>query len=102
MPHRPVSRRKLLTKGAAAGAILATGSAKMAKGADGATPPPDAKSRFTFCLNTSTIRGQKIPLAKEIELAAKAGFTAMEPWVAELNDHVKQGGDLKDLRASNR
>jgi sugar phosphate isomerase/epimerase len=105
MPHRRVSRRNLLTKGAAAGgAILAAGSTKMARGADpiappvAPPPPPDAKSRFTFSLNTSTIRGQKLSLPQEIDLAAKAGFTAMEPWLAELNDHVKQGGDLKDLK----
>lgn len=53
-----------------------------------------------LCLNTSTIRGQDaaIPLAKEIEMAAKAGFTAMEPWVREIDAYVKGGGDLKDLR----
>ena len=53
---------------------------------------------FTFCLNTSTIRGQKLGLAKEIDLVAKAGYTAIEPWVGEINDYVKAGGNLKDLK----
>jgi 2-keto-myo-inositol isomerase len=57
-----------------------------------------AKNPFVLCLNTSTIRGQKLGLAKEIELAAKAGFAAMEPWVGEINDYVKAGGALKDLK----
>jgi sugar phosphate isomerase/epimerase len=59
-----------------------------------------AKGGFVLCLNTSTIRGQDaaIPLPKEIEMAAKAGFTAMEPWVREIEAYVKGGGDLKDLR----
>lgn len=52
---------------------------------------------FTLCLNTSTIRGQKIPLAKEVEIAAKAGYQAIEPWINELDQHVKDGGSLKDL-----
>jgi len=39
-----------------------------------------------------------VPLPKEIELAAKAGYTAMEPWVREIELYLKGGGDLKDLR----
>src|SRR2546421_8392592 len=35
---------------------------------------------FGYCLNTSTIRGQNLPLAEEIEIASKAGFSAIEPW----------------------
>ena len=32
-----------------------------------------------------------------MEVAAKAGFTAVEPWINEINDYVKKGGALKDL-----
>jgi sugar phosphate isomerase/epimerase len=62
--------------------------------------PAQQKGNFVLCLNTSTIRGQDaaVPLPKEIELAAKAGFTAMEPWIREIQAYVKNGGDLKDLR----
>ncbi len=52
---------------------------------------------FKYCLNTSTIRGQKLTLAKEIELASKAGYQAIEPWISEIDDHVKGGLTLKDL-----
>ncbi len=52
---------------------------------------------FGYCLNTSTIRGQKLSLAKEAELAAAAGYHALEPWISELDDHVKSGGKLDAL-----
>jgi sugar phosphate isomerase/epimerase len=53
---------------------------------------------FGYCLNTSTIRGQKLPLTAELEIAARAGFRAVEPWVAEIDEYVKSGGTLADLR----
>lgn len=54
--------------------------------------------RFGYCLNTSTIRGAKLPLTKEIEIAASAGFGAIEPWIDEIEAHVQAGGSLRDLR----
>jgi 2-keto-myo-inositol isomerase len=95
--HRRVSRRGVLKKAAAAAAVSVTVSdPRKARAQLGATP---AQSwGFTYCLNTSTIRGQKLPLPKEIELAAKAGYTAMEPWIGEIQEYVKTGGDLKDLK----
>ena len=33
-----------------------------------------ANEPFGYCLNMSTIRGQNLPLEKEIEIAAKAGL----------------------------
>ena len=56
---------------------------------------------FRYCLNTSTVRdaeGKSRPLADLIDIAAKAGYQAIEPWIGELNDHVKAGGTLKDVR----
>lgn len=54
-------------------------------------------SRWRYCLNTSTIRGQKLPLTEIIEIAARAGYDAIEPWIAEIEAHVQAGGSLKDL-----
>jgi 2-keto-myo-inositol isomerase len=34
---------------------------------------------------------------EEVEIAAKAGYDAFEPWIRELDEFVKNGGDLKDL-----
>lgn len=51
-----------------------------------------------FCLNTATIRGQKLGIVKEIEIAAKAGYNAFEPWIDSLEEYKKDGGSLPDLR----
>lgn len=66
------------------------------------TQPAEAKARtknepFGYCLNTSTIDGQKLTIAEKVEIAAKAGYQAIEPWIRELDQHVKDGGSLKDL-----
>jgi sugar phosphate isomerase/epimerase len=76
---------------------LAGAAALAARSARSEEPARPADEPFGYCLNTSTIRGQKLPLPREGELAAKAGFHALEPWVRELDDHVKSGGSLDDL-----
>lgn len=53
---------------------------------------------FRFCLNTSTIRGQKLSLVEEIEIAAKAGYSGIEPWIREIRQYQETGGKLKDLK----
>jgi sugar phosphate isomerase/epimerase len=56
---------------------------------------------FGYCLNTSTVRdkdGKSRPLVELIDIAAKAGYDAIEPWISEINDHVTAGGTLADLR----
>ena len=57
-----------------------------------------ASGSFSFCLNTATIRGQKLGIVKEIEIAAQAGYDSIEPWASSLDEYAKQGGSLKDLR----
>jgi sugar phosphate isomerase/epimerase len=42
--------------------------------------------------------GQKVPIAQAVDLAAKAGYQAIEPWIRELEQHTEQGGSLRDLR----
>jgi sugar phosphate isomerase/epimerase len=79
-----------LTSGLATVAAVAMPSS--APAAEKASPED-----FTFCLNTSTIRGQKLTLVEEVEIAAKAGYQAIEPWINELEQHVKDGGSLKDV-----
>lgn len=52
---------------------------------------------FGYCLNTSTISGQKLSLVEEVDLIAKAGYQGLEPWIRELDAHVQSGGKLSDL-----
>jgi len=88
--HSYLSRRCLLTAaGAAVGAAAVGGSAK------GAEKRP---AGFTYCLNTGTIRGQKLSIDKEIEITAKAGYDSIEPWLDGINRYKEAGGLLKDLK----
>ena len=119
MNARKLSRRKALTRagllvGAAvmgdplprAGAwtqlpavirpLRGRGPLPAAKGAAQLQRPPGERP-FRFCLNTATIRGQKRGIVKEIEIAAQAGYDAIEPWIDTLEDYVRNGGALKDL-----
>lgn len=52
---------------------------------------------FKTCLNTSTLRGFKLPLSQTVEIAAKAGFDAIEPWIEELQAHEQSGNSLEEL-----
>jgi sugar phosphate isomerase/epimerase len=64
-----------------------------------AEPPKDSAARepFGYCLNTSTLSGQKLDLVELVEIAAKTGYQALEPWVRELEQHTKAGRSLKEL-----
>jgi sugar phosphate isomerase/epimerase len=53
---------------------------------------------FHYSFNTSTIRGQKLSLVEEIDIAAQAGYDAIEPWVSEIATYAQQGGSLPDLK----
>ena len=53
---------------------------------------------FSYCLNTATIRGQKLGLVKEIEITAKAGYQGIEPWIRSIQEYENGGGSLKDLK----
>jgi sugar phosphate isomerase/epimerase len=65
--------------------------------ADAAQNRPANNEPFTYSLNTSTIRGQKLTIVQEVAIAARAGYQAIEPWIDELERHVQQGGTLRDL-----
>lgn len=62
-----------------------------------ATTVQTPEEPFGYCLNTSTIQGQKLPIVQVVEIAAKAGYQGIEPWIRELDQYVKEGGNLKDL-----
>jgi 2-keto-myo-inositol isomerase len=92
------SRREVLSSAVAAvGAAVVSstaGEAQAQQPARGRTRP--AGEPFGYCLNTSTIRGNKLDIVAVVNAAAKAGFHAIEPWIMELDAYAK-GGTLKDL-----
>lgn len=87
-----ISRRETLK-----GLALLSGAALLKGGkAFGNTVAP--VSNFSYCLNTSTISGQKTGFLKEFEITAKAGYNGIEIWVRDLEKYVQEGGSLKDLK----
>jgi sugar phosphate isomerase/epimerase len=91
--NSPLSRRDVLLQGTATG-LAAALAAPLASPAHAA---PASSEPFVYCLNTSTIRGQMLSLPDEVEIAAKAGYQAIEPWIREIDQYVAAGGSLKDL-----
>jgi sugar phosphate isomerase/epimerase len=89
MPAEP-NRREWMTLASAALGVGST--APLALAAD----PRPGTDPFVYCLNTSTVQGQKLDLVEIIAIASKAGFQAIEPWVGELERHTANGG-LKEL-----
>lgn len=86
-----LSRRQWLTQTATmAGAAALVPAATAADARRSAEP-------FSYCLNSSTLFGQKLDLIQVTEIASQAGYTALEPWTRELEAHVKSGGSLKEL-----
>jgi 2-keto-myo-inositol isomerase len=97
---KQISRRQAMSSSGLLVTAALTASKMTGAAAEIAPARTGAKggSPFVFCLNTSTIRGQKLGLAKEIEVAAQAGFQAIEPWVGTIDEYAKTGGSLKDLK----
>ncbi len=92
-----LSRRGFLA--ASASTLALSGAAR----AQEAKPAAAVTNLFRFCLNTSTIRecqyrGKKVDILAGVEVASKAGYTGIEPWIGELDRYTKDGGSLKDLR----
>lgn len=51
-----------------------------------------------YCFNTSTIRGQNLPIEEEVDIAAKAGYSGIEPWISKIEAYQKSGKSLADLK----
>ena len=90
-----LNRREILVQtGAVAGAALLGEQAAAAAAAEqSASAEP-----FRYCLNTGTIMGQKLTAREEVQVAADAGYSGIEPWIRTLRRHVEDGHSLADLR----
>ncbi len=89
----PTRREMLGQTLSAAGAVSLLATTDTAGAAESPADEP-----FGIALNTSTIRGQKLPLAAEIDIVARAGYQGIEPWVNEIDAHEQAGGTRADLR----
>ncbi len=86
-----MNRRDLLTLSSGAGLALLIPDAFFAVSA------PHTAGPFRFCLNTSTIMGQKPGLLHAIEIAAAAGYDGVELWVTDIQDFLEKGGSMQSL-----
>jgi 2-keto-myo-inositol isomerase len=91
MPNE--STRRQLLAGAGGLVAAATGAGAAARPGGG-----ERAYRFRYCLNTGTIRGQKLDLVGEIDTTVKAGYDGIEPWTGTIHRYVESGGSLKDIR----
>jgi len=88
-----LTRRQLLTRSGVCLGAAAWGATTRAQ-----TAPESPQAPFRYCLNTATIRGYKLSLAEEVEIAAKAGYTAIEPWTDRICAYAESGQSLGELR----
>lgn len=76
----------------------ATAAGLLTKGAPAAHHESARAKPWRYCLNMSTVRGQKLDIVQQVDLAGKAGYDAIEPWMGNLNAYKEGGGSLKDLK----
>jgi 2-keto-myo-inositol isomerase len=100
-----ISRRQALgTIGAVSGSTLLSHCGPPASTEEPSTPEVTVQksdhsvSAFTYCLNTSTIREQKLGLIQEIETAAEAGYDGIEVWIPTMQTFMEGGGKLADVK----
>ena len=77
---------------AGATAIAAAAATELSISSSGGPKP-----EFNYCLNTSTISGQKLPLTKMIDIASSAGYQGIEPWTRDINAEIKRGITTREL-----
>jgi 2-keto-myo-inositol isomerase len=92
-----LSRREMLASAGAglAAACAASGSAAAGEASPGGDPSGEP---FRYCFNTATIMGQNLSLEEEAQVAARAGYQGFEPWVRKIEEHLKSGGSLADVK----
>jgi 2-keto-myo-inositol isomerase len=89
-----ISRRTVIARaGTGMGALALGGPAYLGSASStGKTVP------FRYCLNTATIPRDGLDLAQQFEIAAKAGYDGVEPWLRDVQKYVDDGGSLEDLK----
>ena len=99
-----LSRREVVRSAVAAlGAAVVSSTAGEAQ----APRPRGARTRpanepFGYCLNTSTIRGNKLDIVGVVTAAAKAGFHAIEPWITEIDAYTSKRRHAQGSRQADR
>ena len=91
-------RRLILSAGVGAVSGLVPSAANVAAASDAGGADDDTPPKLRYCLNSGTIMGQKLPLVEQVEVAARAGYDGIEPWIRDIQQYVDAGGSLAELR----
>jgi sugar phosphate isomerase/epimerase len=89
-----LNRRQALLTGALAVGTVASSVAAAPRRSKRTEQEP-----FGYCFNTSTVRGQKLALDEQVELTARAGYDAIEPWLRDIQAFVDNGGNLDKIKS---
>jgi len=90
-----IHRRQFLATAATASTAAALGPTMASASMLVQNPSQKAVS---YCLNMSTIRKQTEDIEAQIDIASKAGYDGIEPWMGHLEQFTKAGGKLSDLK----
>ena len=93
-----IPRRDVLTVAAGAVVLGATLDSSMVSLASSALTNLPGVSKLKYCLNTSTIHGEVIPIVEQVSIAQKAGYDSLEIWLRDVDKYTSGGGSLSDLR----
>ncbi|MFD2145730.1 sugar phosphate isomerase/epimerase family protein [Mucilaginibacter antarcticus] len=77
---------------------IATGAALLSNTVSAKNAVLKAGPAFKYALNMSTIRGHRLGFIKELEVAAKAGFTSVEIWIDIFQTYLKNGGTTAEAK----
>lgn len=100
MANNKITRREMLRLSGmtiAAGGLANIISCTSKTNGPDSNPDKECKRPFRISLNTSTIRGYKLPVEQQIDLCSGAGFEGIELWVSDVEAFIKQGGAPEDL-----
>ena len=100
MPTRSFTRRNALKTGIAASLGLASGMAfsMVYNRPQGRHARKKHTLPFRVSLNTSTLMAYELPVDRQIDLIAAAGFDGTELWMRDIRAYLEKGGMRADLK----
>ena len=94
-----LSRREMIARSGVCLGVTATAvTTPVTLAAEPETETEPSAEPFGYCLNLGTVMGHKLSLVEEIEVAAKAGWQGVEPWLRNVQRYVEEGGSPADLK----
>lgn len=95
---RRIGRRTFVASSTAVAATAMASQVLHPAPASASSPAPVGVPQLKYCLNTSTIHGEVVPLLDQITVAQKAGYDSMELWLRDIDKYLSSGGTLPELR----